>query len=210
MTLGEKIRKARIENELTQEQLAGKMMVSRQAITKWESGKGMPDVANLKLLAQLLGVSIDYLLDDGSEIDINVMRESIDLNKYGKAVIKKKLADKLMLEKYPGTEIVTLLPQKKLDKVDKAFDLLIDLFTPLCGFEDLQNSLRLLGTEYYIVNDDGKQYFVAVNHKEGYMESRRSTEITQHQIWRQIYCGRPDIHRQRSSQNTIKQQSQAE
>lgn len=154
MTLGEKIKKARIENGLTQEQLSEKMMVSRQAITKWEADKGIPDVSNLKLLAQLLNVSIDYLLDNGSEIDINVIRETIDISKYGKALIKKKLTDKLMLEKYPSAEIRTLLPQKKRDKVDKAFDFFIDFFTPLCGFSDLQNSMKLLGTEYYIVNED--------------------------------------------------------
>lgn len=177
MTLGEKIKKARIESGLTQEQLSGKMMVSRQAITKWEADKGIPDVSNLKLLAQLLNVSIDYLLDNGSEIDINVIRETIDISKYGKALVKKKLTDKLMLEKYPSAEIRTLLPQKKRDKVDKAFDFFIDFFTPLCGFSDLQNSMKLLGTEYYIVNENNLQFFVAVNHKEGYMESRRMVEL---------------------------------
>ena len=177
MTLGEKIKKARIENGLTQEQLSGKMMVSRQAITKWEADKGIPDVSNLKLLAQLLNVSVDYLLDDGSEIDINVIRETIDISKYGKALVKKKLTDKLMLEKYPSAEIRTLLPQKKRDKVDKAFDFFIDFFTSLCGFSDLQNSMKLLGTEYYIVNENNLQFFVAVNHKEGYMESRRMVEL---------------------------------
>ena len=177
MTLGEKIKKARIENGLTQEQLSEKMMVSRQAITKWEADKGIPDVSNLKLLAQLLNVSIDYLLDNGSEIDINVIRETIDISKYGKALIKKKLTDKLMLEKYPSAEIRTLLPQKKRDKVDKAFDFFIDFFTPLCGFSDLQNSMKLLGTEYYIVNEDNLQLFVSVNYKEGYMESRRMVEL---------------------------------
>lgn len=177
MTLGEKIKKARIENGLTQEQLSEKMMVSRQAITKWEADKGIPDVSNLKLLAQLLNVSIDYLLDNGSEIDINVIRETIDISKYGKALIKKKLTDKLMLEKYPSAEIRTLLPQKKRDKVDKAFDFFIDFFTPLCGFSDLQNSMKLLGTEYYIVNEDNLQLFVSVNYKEGYMESRRLVEL---------------------------------
>ena len=85
MTIGEKIKNARTENGLTQEELANKMMVSRQAITKWESDKGIPDVSNLKLLAQLLNVSVDYLLDDGAEIDINVIRETIDLSKYGKS-----------------------------------------------------------------------------------------------------------------------------
>lgn len=177
MTLGEKIKKARIENGLTQEHLSEKMMVSRQAITKWEADKGIPDVSNLKLLAQLLNVSIDYLLDNGSEIDINVIRETIDISKYGKALIKKKLTDKLMLEKYPSAEIRTLLPQKKRDRVDKAFDFFIDFFTPLCGFSDLQNSMKLLGTEYYIVNEDNLQLFVSVNYKEGYMESRRMVEL---------------------------------
>lgn len=174
MTLGEKIRKARIESGLTQEQLSGKMMVSRQAITKWEADKGIPDVSNLKLLAQLLNVSIDYLLDNGIEIDINVIRETIDISKYGKALIKKKLVDKLMLEKYPSAEIRCLLPQKKRDKVDKGFDLFIFLFTHFVGFSDLLNSIRLLGTEYYIVNEGNMQFLISVNYKEGYLESRRT------------------------------------
>lgn len=177
MTIGEKIKNARTENGLTQEALASKMMVSRQAITKWEADKGIPDVSNLKLLAQLLNVSVDYLLDDGDEIDINVIREIIDLSEYGKAVVKKKLTDKLMLEKYPDAEIRTLLPEKKKDKVDKGLDFIIDFFTPLCGFSDIRNSLKLLGTEYYIVNEENRQFFVAVNYKEGYMESRRTAEF---------------------------------
>ena len=176
MTLGEKIKKARIESGLTQEQLASKMMVSRQAITKWEADKGIPDVSNLKLLAQLLNVSVDYLLDDGNEIDINVIREAIDISKYRKALIKKNLTDKLMLEKYPSAEIRTLIPQKKRDKVDKGFDLFISLLTPFVGFSDLLNSIRLLGTEYYIVNEDNMQFLVSVNYKEGYIESRRMVE----------------------------------
>lgn len=176
MTLGEKIKKARIESGLTQEQLAGKMMVSRQAITKWEADKGIPDVSNLKLLAQLLSVSVDYLLDDGKEINVNVIREPVDISKYGKAFIKKKLTDKLMLEKYPSAEIRTLFAQKKLDKVDKGFDLFIFLFTPFIGFSDLLNSIRLLGSEYYLVNENGLQFFVIVNYKEGYIESRRVAE----------------------------------
>ena len=174
MTLGEKIKKARLENGLTQEQLAEKMMVSRQAITKWEADKGIPDISNLKLLAQLLNVSIDYLLDDGCEIDLNVIREPIDLSKYGHARIKKTLTDKLMLDTYPSAEIRMLLPKKKRDKVDKLFDFVLDFFTPLCGISDLQNSMRLVGTEYYLVNEENMQFLVAVNYKEGYVERRRT------------------------------------
>ena len=54
MTLGEKIREARRKCGLSQEQLADKMSVSRSAIAKWETDKGLPDVGNLKLLGQLL------------------------------------------------------------------------------------------------------------------------------------------------------------
>ena len=115
-------------------------------------------------------------MDDGKEIDVNVIREPVDISKYGKAFIKKKLTDKLMLEKYPSAEVRTLLPQKKRDKVDKGFDLFIFLFTPFVGFSDLLNSIRLLGSEYYLVNENGLQFFVVVNHKEGYIESRRVAE----------------------------------
>lgn len=48
MTLGEKIKEARKQAGLTQEQVAEKLMVSRQAVTKWETDKGIPDIENLK------------------------------------------------------------------------------------------------------------------------------------------------------------------
>ena len=59
MTLGEKIREARRKCSLSQEQLAEKMSVSRSAIAKWETDKGLPDVGNLKVLArEKIGVSL--------------------------------------------------------------------------------------------------------------------------------------------------------
>ena len=51
---------------LTQEQLAEKLDVSRQAITKWESGQSLPDIENLKEISYIFSVSIDSLV---SEID---------------------------------------------------------------------------------------------------------------------------------------------
>ena len=47
MNLGEKIKERRKQAGLTQEQLAERLNVSRQAITKWETNKGIPDIANL-------------------------------------------------------------------------------------------------------------------------------------------------------------------
>ena len=69
MTLGENIREARRNCGLSQEQLAEKMSVSRSAIAKWETDKGLPDVGNLKVLARLLNVSVDHLLDEAETAD---------------------------------------------------------------------------------------------------------------------------------------------
>ena len=80
MTLGEKIKEARKQCGLSQEQLAEKMAVSRSAVAKWEANNGLPDLDNLKALAQLLNVSVDYLLDDGEVIDEVVMREPYNLS----------------------------------------------------------------------------------------------------------------------------------
>ncbi|MDE6676800.1 MAG: helix-turn-helix domain-containing protein [Clostridia bacterium] len=64
MSLGEKIKAERKRGNLTQEQLAEKICVSRQAIQKWESDSGVPSIENLKALSQLFGVSIDTLLEN--------------------------------------------------------------------------------------------------------------------------------------------------
>lgn len=49
MTLADKLKEARKNAGLSQVELAEKLCVSKQAITKWESGKGIPDVDNLKI-----------------------------------------------------------------------------------------------------------------------------------------------------------------
>ena len=66
ITLGKKIKEARKQYRLSQEQLAKKMSISQSAVAKWEANNGLPDVDNLKALARLLNVSVDYLLDDSN------------------------------------------------------------------------------------------------------------------------------------------------
>ena len=55
----------------SQEELAEKMDVSRQSVSKWESSQSMPDLSKLLQLSELFGVSTDYLLKDGVEFDGN-------------------------------------------------------------------------------------------------------------------------------------------
>ena len=52
MNVGEKIKALRQQNGLSQEGLANKLGVSRQAITKWETNRGVPDIENLKCLSK--------------------------------------------------------------------------------------------------------------------------------------------------------------
>lgn len=64
MQFCDKLKKLRTDNRLTQEELAEKIYVTRNAVSKWETGKGYPSLDSLKLLAALFGVSIDELLSD--------------------------------------------------------------------------------------------------------------------------------------------------
>ena len=70
MEFGEKIQKLRNQNKWTQEQLAEKLYVSRTAVSKWESGKGYPNIDSLKDIAKLFNKTIDELLSSEEIIDI--------------------------------------------------------------------------------------------------------------------------------------------
>ena len=171
MTLGEKIKEARKQCGLSQEQLAEKMAVSRSAVAKWEANNGLPDVDNLKALAQLLNVSVDYLLDDGEVIDEVVMREPYNLSDYGKG-IKKKKKDRVIREKFPDAEIHTLLGKLKLTKSEKVIDNLLGFFTDApFGTPDLINSFKNMDKEFYLVEKDGKQFLVTVTDE--FIETRQ-------------------------------------
>lgn len=64
MILAEKIMQLRKKNDWSQEELAEQMKVSRQSVSKWESGASIPDLNKILLLAQIFDVSTDYLLKD--------------------------------------------------------------------------------------------------------------------------------------------------
>lgn len=82
MTLGEKLYTLRTKQNMTQEQLAEKLQVSRQSISKWESDATRPDLGKLKFLAEFYHVSLDALLDEDVDIfadkTISALNESTD------------------------------------------------------------------------------------------------------------------------------------
>ena len=64
MIFSEKLQILRKNKGYTQEALADKLGVSRQAVAKWESGQIYPDISNLIQISDLMNVSVDYLVKD--------------------------------------------------------------------------------------------------------------------------------------------------
>lgn len=85
MTIGEKISQLRVWAQMTQEELAEKMSVSRQSVSKWEMDQALPQIDKVILLCELFKVSADDLLQD-------------------KVTIENKLAPKSRKNKYFGTD----------------------------------------------------------------------------------------------------------
>lgn len=76
MNLGAIIREQRKKAGLSQEQLAEKINVSRQAITKWETEKGIPDIANLIALSDEFGMSLDELIKENITVKNKIIADS--------------------------------------------------------------------------------------------------------------------------------------
>lgn len=156
MTLAEKLKEARKKAGLSQEQLADKISVSRSAIAKWESGKGMPDIENLKALSKLLNVSLDYLLNDEDSIDIIRIKEAINLDEFKKHGKCRSKEDAVVVSKYPKADIYPLFRKKKLTPVQWVIDFIVSpgVLNVVDSFDDM--------SKYYLVEQDGRQLFVNV------------------------------------------------
>lgn len=86
MNLGEKIQLLRRESGMSQEKLAERLNVSRQAISKWEQGVVVPDTENIIQLSKFFQVSLEYLLiDECEKIDRDIVE-----NKAEKGASKNK------------------------------------------------------------------------------------------------------------------------
>jgi len=82
MRFSEKLPKLRKNNNLSQEQLAEQLGVSRQAVSKWEAGNSYPDMEKMLQMCQILNCHLEDLMDDGSigNTSIEGSKNKIDLN----------------------------------------------------------------------------------------------------------------------------------
>ena len=88
---GKRLKEFRKRRNLTQKEVATKIGVSEQALSKWENGICLPDVYNLKLLALVLNVSVDCLLDTENETAEKVI-EAININGAVFEIVEKPAA----------------------------------------------------------------------------------------------------------------------
>lgn len=75
MILADKIINERKKNGWSQEELAERLSVSRQSVSKWESAQAVPDLQKILKMAEIFGVSTDYLLKDEIEPELTVPEE---------------------------------------------------------------------------------------------------------------------------------------
>ena len=80
MIFSEKLAILRKNKGITQEALAEKLNVSRQAVAKWESGQAYPDISNLIQISNLMNVTVDYLVRDGECMVAPVANADTDLD----------------------------------------------------------------------------------------------------------------------------------
>lgn len=119
MTFAEKLKELRKQKGISQEQLAEKIYVSRQAITKWESGNGLPDIENLIAISSLFNESLDSLLSEEKSLVskhefLYESRTEYDLDSPKKIDLRLGTAHEVIIEKTKDEKIQIIAAANKL------------------------------------------------------------------------------------------------
>ncbi|MNQ47912.1 HTH-type transcriptional regulator ImmR [compost metagenome] len=76
MNIGKRIHEIRQKKNITQEQFAKDLAISRQAVSKWESGKAIPDIENLMYISNLYDVSLDELIKGDDKVGQKIVADA--------------------------------------------------------------------------------------------------------------------------------------
>lgn len=145
MNLGKKIAELRKKNNLSQEELAEKVGVARQTISKWEIGDTTPDINQVKIISKIFNISIDELVDN----DIN-------------NVIVEKISN---TEKLAGITIKIL---KVFGIMLIVFITLIFLFVIIFMVDMPRNDYDIVGTTKVSCNLDNEKYVYEAEYNKNY------------------------------------------
>lgn len=127
-TIGNRISKYRKEKGMTQEELAGKLGVSSQAVSKWENDASCPDISLLPQLCKLLGITTDELLT-GNTNEVRLVpveqRKSLD-----------ELTLRIRINSADGDKVKVNLP---MSLVKVALEAGIEIIPNMSGVENMKN-----------------------------------------------------------------------
>ena len=131
MTFAEKLKYIRKQAGFSQEKLAEKLGVSRQAVTKWETDTGIPDIENLMAISSLLDISIDELLSNekGTKKHTDFLFESVteyDIDGQKRYDMKFGGAKRFVLVGYAGEKIRVRLASNTFATLQNDFKVKID------------------------------------------------------------------------------------
>ena len=137
MSLGNNLFNARKKRGLSQEEVAEKLGVSRQTISKWELDETLPDICQSKKLANLYGLSLDELIE--FDIDVKEIQEIID--RTSDAVSEKIDWTKAWSKKYPV--LATYRDEVEIQTYAKELNRLLEDLEKKYGYNDLDAFLVL-------------------------------------------------------------------
>lgn len=189
MDLGSKIKEIRKNFGLTQEDLAEKINVSRQAVAKWEMGNGVPDTDNLKVISKLFGISIDTLLDNKSDIPLMVLHQEINLKDFGKGLTEqhKNLLNKNFDESW---KVYVLTFDNKLFSAEDIVD------TLTWGFSSITNVISAFKeTPYLVVKDDYKLFVTITKNSIDIKRLNTDTNIKKFNLDNKTYYNMAEMKR---------------
>ncbi|MCM1175675.1 MAG: helix-turn-helix domain-containing protein [Blautia sp.] len=131
MNFSEKLKEIRKKEGISQEQLAEKIGVSRQAITKWETGKGLPDVENMVIIAEIFKTTIDELLMDSAakitpETSVYTSETIYDIDCEKHFDVNIGSAAAIMLSSGGDEKLHIKLSSETLENIDSMFKIKLD------------------------------------------------------------------------------------
>ena len=169
MIFAEKLKTLRKQKNISQEQLAEIIHVSRQAITKWESGNGIPDIENLITISSLFNESLDSLLSEEKSLIskhefLYESRTEYDLDSPKKIDFKIGTAHEVIIEKTNDEKIQVIAASNKLSyltqqvkvKIDedkRRMDVIVKHSTDLSDIAALENLFVLVRIPVKFVAD---------------------------------------------------------
>ena len=131
MNFSDKLKEIRKKEGISQEQLAEKIGVTRQAITKWETGKGLPDVENMVIIAEIFKTTIDELLMDSvtktaPETFVYTSETSYDIDCEKHFDVNIGSAAAIMLSSGDDEKLHVKLSSETLENLDSMFKVKLD------------------------------------------------------------------------------------